>query len=83
MCHGAKRSGIFLVPSVVGFSQAVLSVAILFVMLFLFFYLRCFRLGLVLRNIGFLFFWVRLASETWVGALLEKLYRALLIFFAK
>jgi hypothetical protein len=56
MCHGAKRSGIFLVPSVVGFSQAVFSVAILFVMLFLFFYLRCFRLGLVLRNIGFLFF---------------------------
>ena len=64
MCHGAKRSGIFLVPSVVGFSQAVLTVTILFVMLFLFFYLLCFRLGLVLRNIGFLFFLVRLASET-------------------
>jgi hypothetical protein len=41
-------------------------------MLFLFFYLLCFRLGLVLRNIGFLFFLVWFASETWVGALLEK-----------
>ena len=43
-------------------------------MLFLFSSLRCFRLGLVLRNISFYFSLVRLASETWVGALLEKAF---------
>jgi hypothetical protein len=57
MCHGAKRSVIFLVPSVVQVIASSFTVAISFVMLFLFSSWRCFRLGLVLRNIELLFFW--------------------------
>jgi hypothetical protein len=51
-------------------------------MLFLFFYLLCFRLGLVLRNIGFLFFWfglVRFGNLGW-GFAKKALTRTVQVF---